>query len=266
MKVSDVFDDFAERMRADLQLARSTLSHPGAKGTAFEESVRAFLRKHFPPAFEVSTGFVVDSTGAISRQIDVIVSDANRTPVFYQAGELRVVPVEAVYAVIEVKARIDATSIADVWPNLESVKKLEKRAFYGAMGEYQVVQEAYGKTWSVPPVHYFLFAFESGDLMKIAEAIRDYSDGKRLPAWERLATVCVLDAGIITNEVGGGKIDALPQPGSGLKVTRTRRSLLLFYTLLAHYLFQASTPPFRFKDYLGQMSFGADDEQLAEPR
>lgn len=260
MNVTDIFDDLATRMRADLELARKALTHPGAKGGAFEESLRGMLRTYLPRSLDVSTGFIVDSTGGVSRQLDVIISDADRTPIFYRSGDLRILPVECVYAVIEVKARIDASSLTQVWPNLSSVKALRKRAFY-VPDNFRVMRRAYGKDWDAPPVHYFVFAFESGDLMQLAATMRAYHLQFKLPPEDRIATICVLDRGVITNEDQEGMIDALPGLTSNIKVTESKRSLLLFYTLLAHHLFQADMPPFRLRDYLGQMEFGGPNDR-----
>jgi hypothetical protein len=106
--VAELFRIVAERMRGDLRLARAALTHPGLRGASFEEAFRSFLRTYLPRTLEVSTGVIVDSVGGYSRQIDVIISDAARTPVLYAVGETRVVPVECVYMAIKVKAHLNA--------------------------------------------------------------------------------------------------------------------------------------------------------------
>ena len=43
--------------------------------TSFEEVVREFLRTYFPKTLDISTGFLIDSNGNESNQMDIIISD-----------------------------------------------------------------------------------------------------------------------------------------------------------------------------------------------
>jgi hypothetical protein len=67
--------------------------------------------------------------------------------------------------------------------------------------------------------------------------------------------VCVLDRGVICNRALDGTFDGLPTPTSSLFVCNTNKSLLLLYTLASRYFNQTWLPSFRFKDYLGEMTF-----------
>jgi hypothetical protein len=107
MSVAGIFDKVAKRMRLDMDEAREALSHAGLKGSSFEDIFREFLRKYLPLSLDISTGQIIDSHGGITRQLDVIISDTAKTPIFYSKGEVRVIPIECVYAVIEVKAKLD---------------------------------------------------------------------------------------------------------------------------------------------------------------
>jgi len=63
-----------------------------------------------------------------------------------------------------------------------------------------------------------------------------------LPLWKRIDCVCVLNRGVILNQVQDGTFDALPQPGSRLGYRETERALLLFYALISRCVFQAQIP------------------------
>ena len=120
---------------------------------------------------------------------------------------------------------------------------------------------SYGREYSTPPtVHYFVFVFESIDLMKVGDHLASHIDEHRLDVAERIDCVCVLDRGVISNKVGDGQFDALPEEGSKLDATRTKRALLLFYTLIARYIFQFEMPSFRFGDYTTGMVFGPEED------
>ena len=108
MHLAAIFDTAIKKMQTELDEARQAIdSHMAARGTSFESIIREFLKKYLPPSLDVSTGFLVDSNGNQSRQLDIIISDAAHTPIFFSKETIRVVPIECAYAAIEVKASID---------------------------------------------------------------------------------------------------------------------------------------------------------------
>jgi hypothetical protein len=92
MKLSDIFDNVSRQMQLDFDQARAAITHPGLKGSAFEEAFREFLRRYLPRKLDVLQGIIVDAQGKSSKQLDVIVCDSASTPVFYESGDTRVVP------------------------------------------------------------------------------------------------------------------------------------------------------------------------------
>jgi hypothetical protein len=128
MDIDRVFNEVAQKMRSDLERARGALSHAGMKGASAEDTFRTFLREHLPRSLDVSSGVLVDVNGNVSRQLDVIISDANKTPVLFRSGEDRVIPVECAYAVIEVKSKLDAKELDSAFENMLSVRSLTQTA------------------------------------------------------------------------------------------------------------------------------------------
>jgi len=254
MNIMGIFDQVAQKMRADFEEAREALKHPVLKGTSFEETFRSFLRDYLPQSLAISTGILWDAHGGVSRQLDVIISDSAKTPIFYRSGDIRVIPVECAYAVIEVKAYLDAGELDRVFQNMESVRNLKKTAYDKSDGPIVYSAPLYGKEWEIWPINYYVFAYDSIDLMTLAEHIDARHQAKALPEQSRIDTVCVLDKGIICNQLPDGSSDALPMSGSNLKVAESDRALLLFYTLISRYFNQAWLPCFRFTDYLGQLT------------
>jgi hypothetical protein len=240
-------------MRADLRITRSALQHPGLKGSSFEDTFRDFLRKYLPRTLDVSAGVRIDAVGnPPSRQLDVIVSDAAKTPILYASGEVRVIPIECVYAVIEVKAHLDTTELDRAFENMLSVRRLPKTAYY-PQGDIYFPALLYGQEWEIWPAKFFVFAFDSISLRTLADRLLQKHHSAGLPEHERIDTICVLDQGLVANSHHGEKLDALADPGSFLRLAPTRRALLLFYTLVSHYLNQARLPDFRFGAYAGSI-------------
>ena len=257
MNIAGLFAQVANKMRSDMEGARSALSHPGLKGDAFEQAFRQFLREYLPGNLEVSTGVLVDSLGKTTRQLDVIISDRAKTPILYRSSDIRVIPVECAYAVIEVKAHVDAAELDSVLTNMESVRTLQKLAF---QPDFPMVRNVtiYGEQRPIWPVMYFLFAYDSIELQTLALQLAARQINR--PLDHRIDMVCVLDRGVICNcPPDQSMYTAVPLPGSKLAPVVTKRSLLLFYTLLSGPLSQVWLPVFQFATYLGQMTFGVNE-------
>ena len=148
MKIEEVFEEVSAQMRSDFDKSKSALSHAGLKGSSNEEIVKLFLKQYLPKNLEISTGLVVDSKGGVSRQLDIIIHDAAKTPIFFQSADTRVIPVECVYAVIEVKAYLDKSELEKSFQNMRSVKELEKVAFFQPNSEIIETKNLFGKEWS----------------------------------------------------------------------------------------------------------------------
>jgi hypothetical protein len=115
------------QMRADL--AEQMVAHPGELGVGREEVIRRFLRRYLSARFEVSTGFVFDSQGNVSKQLDIIVANAQVCPRFETAGGIRYYPCESVVAVGQVKSSLTSDAeLQSALTNLESVKVLDRSA------------------------------------------------------------------------------------------------------------------------------------------
>jgi hypothetical protein len=119
-----IFEEVSQEMRSDFAKAQQAMSHAGMKGEANEETVRQFLGQYLPKTLDVSSGVLVDSNGGQSRQLDIVVSDAFKTPVFFESGHMRVIPMECAYAVVEVKAYLGKSEIENAFQNMKSVKAL----------------------------------------------------------------------------------------------------------------------------------------------
>lgn len=256
MKIVDVFDSVSQQMQTDLKEARAVIEHAGVKGGALEESFRTFLRKYLPRSLDVSTGILVDSTGNVSRQLDVIISDASKTPIFYQKGDVRVIPCECAYAAVEVKTKLGPAEVTAATENMRSVKALQKSAYVGQNGMIKFVSKLYGRECDIWPTMYFVFAFESLQMEPVFARHIETNHLSTASVEAHIDAICVLGEFVIFNKLSSGLFDALPAPGSTPVCLPTERSLLFFFTLLSTYFNQARMPHFNFLPYLGNMEFG----------
>ncbi len=111
------------RLRSDL------IKHPGEKGTAREAVIREFLTSHLPTKFRVSTGFVFDCHGTLSKQLDIVIVDASICPIFEAPGGKFLFPCEAVVAAGEVKSVVRSKrELVQALDGLIGVKGLDRSA------------------------------------------------------------------------------------------------------------------------------------------
>ncbi len=115
-----------ETLEASLHASSKAHNHPVAKGDATEENWLKMLKAHLPKRYEASKAIVIDSNGAMSEQIDIVVYDWQYTPILYNADNQRYIPAESVYAVFEVKPSINRKYVIYAGEKVESVRKLHR--------------------------------------------------------------------------------------------------------------------------------------------
>lgn len=244
--IRDIFKSVSDSMKAELNGARCIV-HPGEKGQINEKTFRDFLIKYLPKSLEVSTGIVIDTKGGRSKQLDIIISDASKTPVFYEKVDgdkkIRIVPIECVYAIIEVKTRLTNQEINDCLENMKSVKTLEKKAYVLPPQNLRINIKQYSKEWEIWPVNYYVFAYEGDNLQKLLNYLSGKFEENHLPVHLRIDSICILNRGLITNWMPNiSKFEALPEDCSDLVAVQTEDSLLFFYLITSKWFFQTYLP------------------------
>ena len=94
-----------------------------------------------PPGIGVGTGFVIDSYGNTSRQIDVLLYEKELCPVYKLNADVDYFPCEGVVAIGEVKSQISSAEIDDIFEKTASVRKLRRYAIAekSLLGNYETV-------------------------------------------------------------------------------------------------------------------------------
>ena len=123
--ISESVASRARRVREEL-LEAALIEHRGEAGRGREQVIREFLSTVLPAGFAVSSGFVIDATGAKSRQVDVVVCRPGDYPIFSIAGINHFI-IESVVAVVEIKASLSSVSgVVDACDAVASVKRLDR--------------------------------------------------------------------------------------------------------------------------------------------
>jgi hypothetical protein len=127
------FQVLFERFNNDLDGAldranREYSNHMPSKGDVCEATVRKYLRETLGMRYTVSHGIVFDELGQQSKQQDVIIFDDywGTKLVPKDSGEPEMLPVESVYAVLEVKKTLSAFELRNSIEKISSFKKLQR--------------------------------------------------------------------------------------------------------------------------------------------
>lgn len=240
-------------LELSLRKVRAAVDHNLSSGQSLEEAVRVFLRKHLPTSIGVAQGQIVDASGGITKQLDVIVYDPQATPVLYTSEEEghRLFPVEGVLGVVEVKASLSASMLPSIIANMGSVKNLQKTAYHRPLAAplFTSTYSMYGQELENFPIIYSLFAFESSSFENLIPALREQNDVLQ-PA-HRIDHVCLLDKGIIGNGTPQGQLDATPNPDTQSAGLPTEHGLLTWYLFIQRLYSQAKSKPINMQAYLG---------------
>ncbi len=113
------------RLVAQLEEGRN-LPHPTLKGNEGELAWQRVLGEHLPRRYAVRGGFILDSRGETSEQIDIIIYDPQYTPVWFTQQGHAFVLAEAVYAVFEVKQELNAAHLTYAGEKAASVRRLHR--------------------------------------------------------------------------------------------------------------------------------------------
>ena len=169
-------------LAARLDAVRLSISHAGEKGRALELQVRKLLRDLLPPEYGLTTGFVVwlsPSGPTLSPQLDIIIYDAIRHSPLIHLESCDVLPLEAVYGYVEVKATLRSTSDAATSPAEDSIeacvhknsgiRKMRTRVFRVPIAGSPIVIETRKEWWLA--LRSYIVAFEaSGSVANDADA------------------------------------------------------------------------------------------------
>jgi hypothetical protein len=149
--LASLHDDIEQR----LEIARRSFAHPVTKGDSSESVWLDLLQTYLPKRYQVAKAHVVDSKGAFSDQIDVVIFDRQYSPFIFRFNDQSIIPAESVYAAFEAKQSISAAQITYAQQKLASVRKLHRTSL--------AIPHAGGK-YAPKPLHHVLgglLTFES---------------------------------------------------------------------------------------------------------
>jgi len=124
INLQELFGELQAELLAKLNVGRA-ITHPTTKGDDTEINWLDMLQS-LPSRYVVERGFVVDSEGSISQQIDAIIYDRYYSPLILKRDSTIYVPAESVYAVLEVKQELSKDTLEYAGTKAKSVRELKR--------------------------------------------------------------------------------------------------------------------------------------------
>lgn len=234
--------EMARSLKSEYDLITDRIEHTGIKGTMREDKLKEYLKKLLPQKYEITSGCIVDANEKQSKQQDFIIYDNFNSPSFIASEKEQVVPIESVYATVEVKSTLTIDELKKSLKNIESVHLLEK---IKPMSNSFIISKIRAPICMI-------FAYTSDtSLENIVEHVDEIN--KEILVQNRVSIICVLDKGIIfgVDKYGFVNIELNPSERT-LYVTHDdiiENNLYLFYLLMITGLNNINLPPVNLMGY-----------------
>lgn len=119
------FAGVLSQLQTEIDILNDIVPHHGERGTLNEESLRRMLENFLPSRYALGRGFVIDSFGNRSRQVDLLVYDDWTYSRLFKAVSHLMFPVETVFACIEVKTSTSKRDLAEVASENKTISVLK---------------------------------------------------------------------------------------------------------------------------------------------
>lgn len=103
------------------------LIHPGEFGRYRENICKQFLKFVTPARLDIGTGFIINTSNEVSHQCDIIIYDAQNTPLLESEEKQFFFPVETIAAVGEIKSVLSKKALSEAIRKLAQVKVLREK-------------------------------------------------------------------------------------------------------------------------------------------
>ena len=244
-----------KKLEMSAEQIRNLIPTSGEIGTLIEEMFRSYLTEVLPEKIGVSNGFVMDSDGRESQQMDIILYDKINTPRFFTSTAANVFPVEATFACGEVKTKLNAKALKDSFKKCLSYKNLRRKAYFSGGRKIIVnTHKLFGEDKEHWESIFFCISVESISFVRLMQKYKDIVAEENLGIEKRIDTIFSLEStdnkNIITNY--SGVYDFLPSENSQLHAIFVEKSWALFTNLLLKYMVYAQAEPINMIEYGGK--------------
>lgn len=238
--VRDLIVAVGERMQIDFERISRQMPHMGERGRAREDVLRAFLEAYLPGRVGVSSGIIIDHTGATSPQCDVVLYDAHCTPVFHISESTRLFPAETVFQTIEVKSHLGKRELEDALAKVRSVARLAKcsdqpQPLLAGFALSSIFGKGLTTSYKPVVVGSAIFSYTSPSLESLATSMLDRLVAQPRHEWPMYVVSLEKGAIMYGSDKPDGTIGLAPRPEGQEKLVlihaRDDHPLLVLYLL-----------------------------------
>jgi hypothetical protein len=175
-------------------------------GVPIEQVVTRELTNLLPDRYTASKGEVVDATGSTAGECDIVIHDSHWTPFVKPPpvpnSDSKLIPVESVYAIIEVKKTVTMGELDNGMKKLVSANRLDRPVNpYGHITENQHIQKFDREGAVLNPLYTCLLGISTGKRTNNEAMIQRFLDiNGRVALGSRdeiVTSLAVLDTGFI---------------------------------------------------------------------
>lgn len=206
MYIHPYFSDIADGLnRGSNQIREYYKTHNPSAGENREDLVADFLSHYLPPVFAIDTGLILSSNGRLANQADILIYDKTYNfPLFPQSSN-KFWLIESVYALIEVKTRLETNEIRDAITKCRNFKTLPR--YYSTNPKPPISQDSLCIIWG----------FEGPKPETVLSNIRDLL--KDVPVAEQPDIIIIPNSLVIT--AGSYRQAIISQKPSRVRYTMT---------------------------------------------
>lgn len=247
-RLTEILDGLQARLEGELRGSRLAVTHPGARGEASEEDWLRVLKQHLPHRYQADRAFVIDSQGACSEQIDIVIYDRQYSPLLFNQANQRYVPAESVYGVLEVKQDLSREHVRYAGDKAASVRRLHRTS-----APVPHV-EGVAKSRALPPIVAGILTYQSSWAPPFGDPLRQSMS--ELTEEHQLNIGCALIHGTFEARYPQGE-------GVDLTIVESPRSLLqLLMRLLKQLQSLGTAPAIDYEAYLSRFQEVNDRDRM----
>lgn len=254
-----------KKLNTMIPAIQDLIPHSVEKGALVEHQFRSHLTEILPEKIGVSHGFVIDSNGEVSKQMDIILYDKLNTPRIFSSDGAQIFPVEATYACGEIKTTLNSKALKDSFEKCLSYKRLCRKAYIQKTAPITTTYNLFGSEYDHWQSIFFCLAVKNITANRLQNTYNQRASGltvdKQIDMLMSLSGTdgknCLFHvAGEFEDGVPLNKsIDLLPQPGSRLCAYGAKEPWALFTMLLLRYMTQAPIEPINMLAYGGDSPY-----------
>lgn len=251
-------ESMAKKMSIDYHEVTNHIEHMGLRGSSRENILREYIKQLLPQKFAVGNGIITDVNGTQSKQQDFFVYDAFNSPIFLHMESSCVIPVESVYATVEVKSTLTKETLKLSIENIRSVKQLDITVLKNSI--------------FIPNQYNFIlgtvFSYTSDSAIEtVAQNINEIC--RDIPKEQQPSVICILDKGLIVNVLKEGmrEIVTIPSESTTWGVIKNTKEInfYLFYLILQQHLNTTTNFPPDLLKY-AEATHAIDNMQIIIPK